>query len=305
MPCFKPLLAIDYGVNEDGKHHIRFIKPGEYESFEDARSGQGGNLMFIPCNKCVGCAADYARSWQGRIMCEYTSRKEHGDDRACFITLTYADNPPELPKKEDLRDFIKAVRNKYGKGISFFGCGELGELYKRSHYHLILFGMDFEDKEVISKRGVNMVYKSAIASKLWNKGFVSVGSLDIASAGYVSKYCDKKKISRTDDGEFLIMSRGLGKQYFKDHKKEIFESDYLYFEGNKFKMPRTFLRWALNDDDFFLKVCAQDYTDRKRLVAQSFRYDKCRSVSNEIEGLIESRNIMEKKKSQEVLRDVY
>lgn len=77
MPCFKPLLAVDYGVNPDtGKHHIRFIKTGEYDSLEDAREGHRGNLMFLPCNKCVGCAQDYARSWQGRIMCEYESRKK-------------------------------------------------------------------------------------------------------------------------------------------------------------------------------------------------------------------------------------
>ena len=306
MPCFKPLLAVDYGLNsETGKHHICFIKIGEYESFEDAREGHRGNLMFLPCNKCVGCAQDYARSWQGRIMCEYESRKELGDSRACFLTLTYKSNPPDVPKKEHLREFIKAVRNKFGSGISFFGCGELGSITHRSHYHLILFGVDFDDKEIVTRRGLNNVYKSATAEKLWNRGFVSIGSLDISSAGYVSKYCDKKKISRTDDGEFVIMSRGLGKSYFQNHKKDIFESDYLYFDGNKFKMPRTFLRWALNDNDFFLKVAAQDYSVRKRLVAQSYRYDKCRSVSSELEGLLQQRDIEEFKKSKEVIRDVY
>ena len=136
MPCFKPLLAVDYGVNpETSKHHIRFIKTGEYESFEDAREGHRGNLMFLSCNKCVGCAQDYARAWQGRIMAEYAYRKENGDDKACFLTLTYKENPPEHPLKSDLRHFIKDVRNKFGKDIKFFGCGELGSLTKRSHYH--------------------------------------------------------------------------------------------------------------------------------------------------------------------------
>lgn len=204
-----------------------------------------------------------------------------------------------------MRDFIKACRNKFGNDIKFFGCGELGSLTHRSHYHLILFGVDFDDKEVISKRGLNYVYKSKTAEELWHRGFVSVGSLDISSAGYVSKYCDKKKISRIDDGEFVIMSSGLGKSYFQKHKKEIFDSDYLYFDGNKFKMPRTFLRWALNDKDFFLKIAAQDYSDRKRLVAQSYRYDKCRSVASEVEALIQQRDIEEYKKSKEVIRDVY
>ena len=305
MACFQPRLAIDYGLRPDGKHHIRFLK--SWENLADVREGYREHLMFLPCNKCVACAQDYARAWQGRIMCEYASRQEKKETRNVFLTLTYSIEPrtPEIAV-ERLRKFVKDCRNKYGNGIKFFGCTERGSNTRRLHHHIILFGVDFDDKEPVAKRGMFYCYQSKEANKLWSYGFVQIGTLDIASAGYVSKYCDKKKISGVDDGESVIMSRGLGKEYFIKHKKEIFESDYLYFEGNKFKMPRIFIRWALNDDDFLMKIAAQDYVERKQIVAQHFRYDKCRSLSSEEESIKESKEILEyKKASEEVLRDVY
>lgn len=306
MACFQPLLAVDFGVVGESQKHSVKILPTQGKSLQDYRLKYGDSLMFLPCNKCVGCAQDYARAWQCRIMCEYESRREQGEEKASFITLTYSVEPSTAELSvANLRQFIKDIRNAFGKGIKFFACTERGSLTKRLHHHAILFGVDFsEDREVISKRGLNFVYKSNLLSSIWKHGFSSIGSLDISSAGYVSKYCDKKKISRTDDGESVIMSRGLGKDYFKKHKNEIFESDYLYFDGNRFKIPRTFLRWAL-DDDFYYQVMAQDYQDRKRLVAQSFRYDKNKSFRDEEHALLDTKEMLEIKKAhEEVIRDV-
>ena len=248
MSCLKPNLAVDLGIDpETGKHRIKFLNMSKYLNLETARSVFGKDLMMLPCGHCIACAQDYARTWQARIMCE---RMYH--EKACFITLTYK-VAPELPSKDDLREFIKKLRNNFGKGIKFFACGEKGSHTKRSHYHAIIFGVDFkEDRYQVTKRGLNYIYSSPTLDKLWDKGFTSIGDVDVASAGYVSKYCDKKKITATSDGEFVIMSRGLGRKYFEDHKKELFNSDYLYFDGNKFKIPRYFLKLALGDD-FYMR----------------------------------------------------
>ena len=309
MACLYPLLAVDYGATYhgtkshtfDGKHKIKVFPPTEEYNFEVMREKYGNALMMLPCGHCVACAQDYARTWQARIMCEAMYHK-----KKCFLTLTYAKNPPKEPQKEHLRDFIKAVRNKYGDGIKFFGCGEKGELSERAHYHIILFGVDFnDDAETIQRRGTNLLQKSATLRSLWPYGFSSIGSLDIASAGYVSKYCDKKKISQLDNGEFVIMSRGLGRQYFLDHYKEIFTSDYLYFDGNKFKIPRYFKKLALNKDDFYLTCLVDDYSDRKRLTAINFRYNHNRSIGSEANALQEINSIkLSEKKNKEVARDV-
>lgn len=298
MACFQPLLAVDLGVDsETGKHRVKILPRRSDGNLETYRSKYGKSLMMLPCGHCVACAQDYARTWQARIMCEaeYYEKK-------CFLTLTYKD-APENPSKDDLREFIKKLRNNFGKGIKFFGCGEKGTETKRSHYHLIVFGVDFaEDRYICAKRGLNNVYRSPKLETLWTAGFSSIGSLDIASAGYVSKYCDKKKISRQDDGEFVIMSRGLGARYFHEHEAEIFDSDYLYFDGNKFKIPRYFMKLADESDSY---MYAMDLKERKRLIAQNFRYDKGRSVSYEEEGMIQSEKIsIANKANKEGVRDV-
>lgn len=298
MACLNPKYAVDLGVQENGKHKIKFIKKTEFDELQHLRGFYRGMLMMLPCGHCVQCAQDYARTWQLRIMCEALYH-----ERKCFITLTYRD--VVRPNKDDARAFIKSLRNMYGNGIKFFLCGELGSHTKRFHLHAILFGVDFrEDRQISGKRGLNLVYSSKTLDKLWNKGFTSIGELDVASAGYVSKYCDKKKISRQDDGEFIIMSRGLGRKYFEEHREEIFNSDYLYFEGNKFKIPRYFLKLA-DQDGFYMQFLADDLRDRKRKVAQSFRYDAQRSVNFEEQGIIQQNDIaLANYKEKESYRDV-
>lgn len=300
MACFHPLLAVDYGVSpETGKHVIKILPQRADFNLALARERHQGQLMMLPCGHCVACAKDYARTWQARIMCE---RMYHA--KACFVTLTYKENTP--PNKEDARSFLKALRNKFGKGLKFFLAGELGSITNRFHLHAILFGVDFaEDRKAVTKIGLNLVYTSEILDKLWNKGFCSIGEVDVASAGYVSQYCDKKKIDHLNSGEFVIMSRGLGKRYFEDHKQELFNSDYIYFNGNKFKLPKYFLKLALGYD-YYLSLLAQDYQDRKRLVAQSFRYDKSRSVVNEEEAMLQAERIAlaDKKHKEGDVRDV-
>lgn len=305
MSCLNPITALDFGIQDNGKRKIRILRPGEglVHDMEEARLLQKEsrlmNIMFLPCGHCVACAQDYARTWQLRILCEaqYYEKK-------CFVTLTYKDEVK--PNKEDARRFIKAVRNKYGQGIKFFLCGELGSHTKRFHLHAILFGCDFmEDAQPIGKRGLNLVYSSKTLDSLWKKGFTSLGTLDVSSAGYVSKYCDKKKITREDDGEFIIMSRGLARRYFMDHKKEIFDSDYIYLEGNRFKIPRYFLKLA-DADGFYMSCLADDYRIRKINVAQHFRYDKCRSVNREEDAVVQCNKIaMDKYKHEEAVRDVF
>ena len=302
MACFNPLLAVDNGVDpETGKHRIKILPKRSDLNLEKVRERYGNNLMMLPCGHCVACAQDYARTWQARIMCEALYH-----EKKCFLTLTYKD-APENPSKEDLREFIKKLRNKFGKGLKFFAAGEKGSVTRRSHYHMILFGEDFAfDRQVMTKRGLNLVYGSSTLDSLWKHGFTSIGCLDVASAGYVSKYCDKKKISSQDDGEFVMMSRGLGRQFFEDNGYNLFDSDFVYFDGNKFKIPRYFLKLANEHPDFYTRLLAMDYADRKRAVANAFRYDKNRSVNVEEEGMIAAAsNALAKKQHQEGdVRDV-
>lgn len=286
MACYNPLLAVDFGLDpETNKHKIKIL-PRRYDfNLEKAREKYGDNLMMLPCGHCVACSQDYARTWQSRIVAE---AQYH--EKKCFVTLTYR-SAPEYPSKKDLREFIKAVRNRFGKGIKFFAAGERGSQTHRSHYHCILFGCDFsDDRKVITKRGLNEVYGSRTLDDLWKKGFTSIGDVSTQSAAYVAQYCTKKKVTGEDEGEFVIMSRGLGKQYFLDHEHSLFDSDFIYFDGNKFKIPRYFLKLC-NNSSFYTKIMSEDYSIRKRKVAQNFRYDSNRSVEVEEQGMLASQSV--------------
>lgn len=302
MACFNPILAVDNGLDkETGKHSIKFVgfKHPEWD-LAQFRSFYGDKLMMLPCGRCVACAEDYARTWQARIMCEAEYHVKN-----CFVTLTYKENPPAKPLKRHLRGFIDRVRKKYGKGIKFFGCGEKGDLNGRSHYHIILFGVDFnEDAEPIQRSYEDYLYRSRSLDFLWTRGFASFGSLSIKSAGYVARYCDKKKLDGVTGESFVIMSRGLGKKYFKDHLKDIFDSDYLYFNGNKFKIPRYFLKLVAGEDFYYL-ACAEDYKTRKREIAQGFRYNSNKSLGIEENSMKDLEEINYRKHIQkEAFRDV-
>lgn len=69
-------------------------------------------------------------------------------------------------------------------------------------------------------------------------------------------------------------------------------------------MPRYFLKLALSQDDFYLRCLADDYNDRKRLIAQSFRYNHRKSMLED-EAVHDNRIILEnEKKNKEVVRNV-
>jgi len=115
-------------------------------------------------------------------------------EESSFITLTMNDeylstrvNPSSLDKTEFQR-FMKRLRKRYGKQIRYFHCGEYGEKNHRPHYHAILFGVDFEDKELFQVRDEIRLYTSKTLADLWPYGFVTIGEVTMESCAYVARY---------------------------------------------------------------------------------------------------------------------
>ena len=66
-------------------------------------------------------------------------------DHNCFLTLTY--DEANLPRhgqllKRDLQLFFKRLRKLMGP-FRYVACGEYGDLRRRPHFHVALFGVDF------------------------------------------------------------------------------------------------------------------------------------------------------------------
>lgn len=214
-------------------------------------------LSFRPCGQCIGCRLDYSRQWA--IRCVHESQLH---DENCFITLTY--NNENLPQnrsvdKREIQMFMKKLRKNIDKKVRYFSCGEYGEKFNRPHYHIALFGYDFDDKEMFkcdqtrwkdkNGRPTNTLYRSRSLEDIWTKGFSSIGELTFESAGYIARYVTKKITG--DKGpnhykgrmpEFALMSRrpGIGTEWIERYYRDVYPKDFITFKGKKIKPPKHY-----------------------------------------------------------------
>jgi len=248
MACFKPISG--YKTATGG--------------FTVRRRLSTGQLMQVPCGQCIGCRLDRSREWAIRLMHEL---EEH-DGKATFLTLTY-DND-NLPNDHSLNKthhqlFLKKLRKSLDKKIRFFHCGEYGEKLSRPHYHTIVFGHDFPDRQLWNVRRGNRYYTSESLSSdsgLWPYGFSIVAEVTFESAAYVARYCTKKITGERADHhywrdnpltgetyklnpEYSTCSNrpGIGTAYVKRHWRQIFELDSVISRGHAVKPPRFYYKY--------------------------------------------------------------
>lgn len=250
MTCFSPLQAYaSRALTVRGKRKPVF----------NCRDGYLDMPMLVPCGQCTGCRFARARSWAVRCMHEASMHQQ-----SCFITLTY-DNahlpPGGTLVKWHFVNFMKRLRKRFGSGIRFYMCGEYGEKLGRPHYHAILFGLDFHDRELFKNVRGNKLYLSRSLQKLWPFGFSSVGNLTFQSAAYVARYVMKKVTGKRAEShyqrfdaetgeiydilpEYNCMSRrnGIARDWFEKFKHQIFSdgSDFVVANGAKLKPPKYY-----------------------------------------------------------------
>lgn len=249
MTCYSPMTGYrSRQLTATGKRPIVFNRDSGYTDMP----------VSLPCGQCIGCRLDKSREWAVRCVHEAQLHQEN-----CFITLTY--NEQNLPsdgslQKTHLQKFWKRLRKHLnGKQIRYYACGEYGGKTKRPHYHACLFGHDFEDKELYSVRESVPLYKSETLSKIWGKGFVTIGSVTFESAAYVARYITKKIYGEAAadhytrvceitgeitniEPEYTVMSRrpGIGKEWFTQYKNDVFPKDYFHINGFKMKPPKYY-----------------------------------------------------------------
>lgn len=192
----------------------------------------------FPCGKCYECLQKKANEVALRCMLEANQHKDN-----CFITLTYAESPVTLIKK-DLQDFIKRLRKRIQPvKIRYRACGEYGSKHLRPHFHIIIFGWKPDDLQFLKFSGSEVLYKSEFLFSVWqNKGFVSVGEVTSKSARYTAKYMQKLQ-SELPDGllpPFSVQSLKPGLGYFAmSGIQEL--TGKIYFDGKAYLLPRYFV----------------------------------------------------------------
>lgn len=243
MSCYRPLKG--FKKPEGG---IGWSPAGSYQDLP----------ISVPCGQCVGCRLERARQWSVRMMHECSL---HDDN--CFLTLTYSDE--KCPKdgslrKSDMQKFWKRLRRRLEPlRISYFYCGEYGDVNGRPHYHAIVFGFKPPD---LLKKGLNgqgdPLFKSSFLEELWSFGFVTVGNVTFETCGYVARYCLKKVTGDiaedhykrvTPDGEiywivpeFANMSvrPAIGKEWFAKFGDDVRNYDGVVQSGRLGGSPKYY-----------------------------------------------------------------
>jgi len=248
----------------------------------------GGEIIFsergkirrelqLPCGQCVGCRLRRSRDWAIRCMHESQSH-----DVSCFVTLTY--DAEHLPAGGQLvyrhfQLFMKRLRKRF-PGCRFFMCGEYGETTWRPHFHCILFGVSFDDRELWRKSSAGFdLYRSKTLSSIWDRGAAEIGELSVESAQYVAGYCMKKVTGPLADAhycktdlltgeivqltpEFARMSLkpGIGADWLSKYHADVYVRDGAVCNGTVYPVPRFYDKKLEElDSDRFVDISVSRY----------------------------------------------
>ncbi len=224
--------------------------------------------MQLPCRQCMGCRIDYSRDWAIRCKHEADIQEELGYEND-YLTLTYSDKylPQDLSlHNEHFQLFMKRLRKKFPlHPIRYFSCGEYGEptsknnYIARPHYHAILFGFKFQDRNFHKEDNGNRLYTSKVLTKLWGMGHCILGDVTYQSAAYVARYIMKKingdrkqeayQIINHDTGEVhdrkpeytnMSLKPGIGSKWYDKYKSDLYPSGFVVMNNRKHKIPRYY-----------------------------------------------------------------
>lgn len=295
MPCVTPIKAYRFlGSIPSGYKSVSLRAPPVGSDYKE---------VSLPCGKCSECKKKYTLDWALRMQAECQMH-----DQNCFLTLTYDDDHLHYTKSglptlcyDDVTLFIKRLRKFFDceekrmikKGlswkkpkISYYYCGEYGDLSQRPHYHMILFGWipPLKDRYVSDSAGDNILYESPLIEKLWSHGICTVQDVTFSACAYVSGYVQKKRKDwddykkslyygdRLEERSFCSRRPAIGKRFYAKYKFDMFSHDSFVSDGKEFPVPRYFYKQFCHEID--KQFCDESIPIDERLLKL---YDKVHS----------------------------
>jgi hypothetical protein len=149
-------------------------------------------------------------------------------------------------------------------------AGEYGENFGRPHFHACIFGHDFYDKKLWKRTpSGSLLYRSEHLETLWPFGYSSVGDVNFESAAYVARYIMKKVTGKKahehyeqiddDSGEIvkrvpefnkMSLKPGIGAEWYKKFKSDVYPHDYVIVRGKKMKPPKAYDKMYKKDNPY-------------------------------------------------------
>jgi len=244
MPCAAPIRA-----HKTPSGRLAFFKATDWQYHIEPYTG-----LQVPCGTCICCREEQARQAAVRIAHEAQTH-----ERNAFLTLTYNDQtlpPYGSLNYQDLTKFLKRARKAFGK-LRYYAVGEYGDQSLRPHYHLCIFGHDFTEQRIITRKNPHLLWTQEAVTRCWGLGRVEVGALTFETARYTASYVTKKLRSkqryvRIDEttGELVaveqpraFMSDNLGKDWWIQNRDQLEYNDYVIINGKRQKPPKAYDRW--------------------------------------------------------------
>lgn len=234
--CLLPRVAYQ---EKEGDKPI-FLKSENYEFYLKAYS-KTARVLLIPCGHCPNCLKKKSQEWTARLLKEMEHHKY-----SYFITLTYKDLITEDGEiidinKRDLQLFLKRYRKRFGVSLCYYITGEHGETTNRPHYHAIFF----QDKEIPNLRFyADNLFISDEFAKVWSHGNCLISKqVNDRSIKYTIAYTLKK----LGEEKIVLMSKGIGLDYFKTNKERIMDHDGFYVPNGYKQRPPTYFRRKLKE----------------------------------------------------------
>lgn len=221
----------------------------------------------VGCGQCVGCRLRRSVDWAARCVHENSLYFV-----SSFVTLTYDDEKLWRCSLEyrDFQLFMKRVRKELGYFDTtywtwlprFYMCGEYGEITRRPHFHVLLFGLYFSDRQFYGKSGSGAsLWTSDVLSRLWPHGMSWIGDVTFESAAYVARYCMKKITGKGADAHYeavdglsgeviqlepefnsMSLKPGIGKLWYDRFGSQVVFQDSVVIEGREIAVPRYYDR---------------------------------------------------------------
>lgn len=144
--------------------------------------------------------------------------------------------------------------------LSYYMSGEYGEKNLRPHFHACVFGFNFQDRQYHQKTKIGeTIYTSKTLTKIWGKGYASIGAVTFASAAYIARYIvakitgpnakahyttfDEKTgtfFERKPEYNKMSLHPALGKRWLEKYQDDVYPHGYIVINGHKVQAPRYY-----------------------------------------------------------------
>ncbi|QCS36900.1 replication initiation protein [Tortoise microvirus 22] len=217
-------------------------------------------LLRYDCGKCYECRRKRASHWRFRLLQEY---KYSPTKRFHFVTFTFSEDSlfslrSEFPDLDDnciakvaVRRFLERYRKRYGVSLRHFLVTELGGKNGRIHLHGIVM-----DCKAGRYRGSKYIIDMDLFHSIWRYGYCFFGWCNERSISYVTKYIMKPDPYHPTFRPKLLLSPGIGSDYFRDLSVLRFHrssSDGVWYcvssTGHKLSMPRYYRDKIFSEDE--------------------------------------------------------